>query len=108
MELKVNERLMIMKLLPKEANFITLKLINQLMENLSFSQEEIEEYQIKQTKKDNQIFTTWNENNKKGKEIKIEHTIKKMIREKLEELDEKGKLTNEHLDLCYLFLETEN
>ena len=47
MELRIGERLILLGILPNEGNFITLKVVRKLQEELSFSEADFKEYDIK-------------------------------------------------------------
>ena len=47
MELKITERLALLDVLPKEGSYITLKIIHQLRESLSFSEDEIKQLNLR-------------------------------------------------------------
>jgi hypothetical protein len=57
MELSILERLMAIGVLPKEGNYATLKILNQLKLSLSFSEKEYEEFGIEVDIESNQ--TRW-------------------------------------------------
>ena len=57
MELSVLERLMAIGVLPVEGDYATLKILNQLKLNLSFSEKEYEEFGIEADVENNR--TTW-------------------------------------------------
>ena len=47
MNLNIKERLLLLGCLPKEGNFITLKIINQVQVSLSFDEKEVIEFELK-------------------------------------------------------------
>jgi hypothetical protein len=103
MQLSIKERIMILNLLPKETNFITLKLIRDLENDLGFSENEINDFEIKT----NENSITWD--NKKEielgeKDIKINDKIKEIINKILKKMDEEEKITKDHYSLCEKFL----
>jgi len=102
MNLNVFERLILLSILPKEGNFVTLKIIRKLREDLSFSEEEIAEIDLKLDDKGN---ATWNPAKDKGKEVEIGGQANKVIVEALEKLNKDNKLTENHLSIYEKFVE---
>ena len=101
MELSIRERLVIQSLLPKEGNFITLKILRKLQEDLSFSEEELALYKI--VPKDNMV--SWdNTVQPQEKEIPIGQKAVDIIKESLVKLDEQKKLNQEHFDIYVKFM----
>lgn len=103
MELTIKERIVLLNILPKEGNVITLKLVRKFREALSFSETEIKEGKIKIG--DGQI--NWDDSVLKSKDVKVEDTIKSLIVKSLRDLDQKEKLTEEHISLYEKFVEGE-
>lgn len=101
MELKVFERLILLNTLPKEGDFLTLKIIRDLKGDLSFSEEEHKALQFKQ--EDGKML--WQAEADKPKEITIGEKAKEIIRNRLKELNEQKKLKEEHLPIYEKFVE---
>lgn len=102
-KLSVYERLVLLNILPKEGNFITLKITRQLREGLSFNEKEIKELKLAiDPEKGN---ATWNPSKDPNKEVEIGREAKKIIVESLEKLDKDAKLTQEHFSLFEKFVE---
>ncbi len=101
MELTVLERLIIQNLLPAEANFLTLKLMRTLREDLSFSDDEIKTLKIRQ--EGDQV--KWDESNVSTKDVKVGETMLNMLTEILKKLNDENKLTNEHFSIYEKFME---
>jgi hypothetical protein len=99
MLLSVGERLVLLSVLPKEGNFITLKLVRELRENLSFSEDEHKKYKFRQ--EEGNVF--W-ENNNDEADIKIGEKAADVIAEALKELDKQKKLKNEHYSIYEKFI----
>jgi len=95
MELGVKERIMLQSLLPKEANFLTLKIVRVLREELSFSEDEHKALKMKQQGQ----TTLWDDKEELLKEVEIPDTLKDSVVKSLKEMDESGKLTLDHLTL---------
>ena len=103
MELGIAERLILLGILPNEGNFITLKILRQLREDLSFNEEEIEKYKIIQG--DEQVQWNSEEDQKHKKDIKIGGEGTSIIVKLLKELDKTEKLNQKHLTLYEKFIE---
>lgn len=101
MEFDVKERLVLMGLLPKESNFVTLKLTKNLMEELSFSEEE------HRTLKFNQEGTQlkWDTTAKVVKDVHIGDMMMEIIVKELKEMDKSNKLTPDHFSLFEKLIE---
>ena len=105
MKFKVFERLVLLNILPKEGNFITLKIVRELREGLSFNEKEIKELNIEiDPEKGN---ASWNIKADKEKDVEMGREAKKIIIEILENLDKDKKLTQDHFTLFEKFIEKE-
>lgn len=102
-KLNVYERLVLLNILPKEGNFITLKILRQLREGLSFNEKEIKD--LKLAIDQEKGTATWDQEKEPNKEMEIGREGKKIIVETLEKLDEDKKLTHEHYSLYEKFVE---
>jgi len=102
MKLTVFERLILLNILPKEGNFVTLKIVRELREGLSFDEKEIKEIDLKIDDKGN---ATWNPAKDKNKDVEIGGQANKIIVETLEKLDKDNKLTESHLSVYEKFIE---
>ena len=96
MKLNLLERLMIQSILPKEADFVTLKIMNNLRQSVAPSEEEYKEFEIRQS--GDKII--WNSKGNEEKEIEIGEKATDVIKGALEKLDKEKKLTQ---DLFTLF-----
>jgi hypothetical protein len=104
MKLNVNERFAILGLLPKEGNFLTLKIIREQKELLSFSDDEVKEYEFT-VNGDNVNWNIEKEKKEIGeKDIKITNTCKDIIIAKLKELDQKNKLAENYFTIYEKFI----
>ena len=101
MKLNLLERIMILNILPKEANFTTLKIMNKLKESVAPSEEEYKEFEIKQS----ESGITWNLKGNEEVEIPIGEKATDVIVESLKELDKNKKLTQELFGLYEKFIE---
>ena len=100
-EMTVLERLVLLSVLPKEGDFVTLKLVRKLRENLSFDESEIKELNFAQD--GDQV--RWNEKASIVKRINIGERMSILIYEALKKLDDEKKLREEHFSLYEKFIE---
>jgi len=103
MELTVKERLVLMNMLPKEANFTTLKIMRKLREELSFDEEEHKALQFRT--EGQQLM--WNQAVDFRKDVQIGDFAKELIVKDLKKLDKDNKLTEDHFSLFEKFVESE-
>jgi hypothetical protein len=98
MKLHVLERITLMQILPKEGNYVTFKIMNQLKLALTFNEKEYKEFGM--VEKDGLIH--W----KKSipKEIEIGEKAKEIIKIALLEIDKAGKLTEVTFSLYEKFV----
>lgn len=101
-QLTVFERLILQNLLPKEGNFVTLRLMRVLKEALSFDELENKKLEFKQEGD----RLTWNQEAADGivKEVEIGETMENLIVKTLKDMDEKSKLTPDHVTLYEKFI----
>ena len=93
MEFNIAERLMLMGVMPKEGNILTIKVVRELRQALEFSAQELEDYGIT-------IKGTRFEWAKDGlKEVEISAPAKDIIIKALKELDASGKVNESQLPL---------
>ena len=100
-ELTVLERLVLLGALPKEGDFVTLKLVRKLRENLSFDEAEIKELNFVQD--GDQV--RWNEPANIIKRINIGEKMSDLIQGVLKKLDDEKKLREDHFSLYEKFVE---
>ncbi len=106
--LSLKDRGNLLDILPREGNIVTLKIIRELQNRLSFSEAEIAEYQIVHTElgTSGKFRTTWNEKGVKAtKIVKIGPQAERIIIERLESLSDKKMLPFQWLDLYERFVE---
>lgn len=102
MKLNVMERMVVLQVLPAESNFVTLKIVRDLQQNLiGFSEAELKDFEIKQLE-DGRV--SWNVKGAEPKEIKIGEKATEIIVEAFKELDKQNKLTPTHLDAYEKFV----
>lgn len=95
LELSVADRLSILNLLPEKSDYVTLKIARDLENELSFSDEEIEEWGIVQES----TFVRWDKSKAESKGIEIQEATRKMLEKPLIELEKSGSLPKSLLDL---------
>ncbi|MBU2051344.1 MAG: hypothetical protein KKH61_20545 [Gammaproteobacteria bacterium] len=95
MELNVKERFVLLGMLPKEANFMTLKLMRTLKEALSFDEEEIKVLNFKN--EEGRLF--WEQNIPVMKSVTIGDFMLELLKKEFKKLDSDGKLTEDHFSL---------
>jgi hypothetical protein len=100
MKLNIMDRLMLLSILPAEGNLITLKLVRDIKNELSFSEKEIKKIGFKQ----DETGINWENNINIEKDIKIGDTMKDVIKKQFEELDKENKLNMEHLEIAERFI----
>lgn len=98
MKLSVFERLVTQALLPKEGNFLNMKLVRKAKEALSFTEEETKLANFRQ--QDGQ--TMW-DNGVPEKEIELGEVVTSLIVAELKRLNDSNKLTDEHLSVYEKF-----
>lgn len=101
MILSTFDRLILLNTLPKEGDITTLRIIRKLREDLSFSEEEHKALAFKQ--EGGKMM--WQSEADKLKEVEVGDKAKEIIRNRLKELNEQKKLTEEHLPLYEKFVE---
>ena len=100
MKLNVLERIKALQVLPKETNFVTLKIVKDLQEALSLNESELNEFEIKQVGDS----INWNDKGKEAREIEIGERASDIIKEALQKLDKENKLTSVFISLYEKFV----
>jgi len=101
MKLNILDRLVLLQILPPEGNFVTLKIVRDLAHNLSLSEKEIADWEVR-------IDATevhWNPEANVEKEINIGPQATKIIVDALQRLNAESRLRPEHLDTYEKFIE---
>ena len=98
-ELNVIERLALLQLLPNEGNLLTLRIVRQLREDLSFDEAEHAALQFRQ--EGDQL--RWNVAANEDKAVPFGAKAMQLIQDKLGKMNDEGKLREEHLSLCDKF-----
>ena len=101
MKLNVPERLTLLQVLPKEGNFLTLKVIRDLTSNVGLNEEAFKEFDIKEA----QGQVSWNNKGVEETEIEIGEKATDLIVESLKKLNDASKLEQRHLSLYEKFVD---
>ena len=101
MLLDIRDRLLILSVLPNEGNILTIRILRDLKNALSFTEEEIKEHGIKEAAEG---FTTWNA--PYSKDIAIGEKATDIIKDVLKAKSDSRKLSIEMIDLYERFVET--
>lgn len=102
MDLTVLDRILLFGVLPNEGDILTLKTLRVLREDLSFSDEEKDQFDIVSTAEK----ITWNEQKAEGhvKRVTITPKMQVTIAERLKQMSAQGKLQDLHVDLYDKFV----
>ena len=99
--LKVLNRLILLNILPKQTNFLALKLIKDLEDKISFNENEQKELELKILENG---LPAWNGEKDKGKEFEIGEKTQDIIIDALKKLDKDNKLTKDHFSTYEMFV----
>lgn len=100
MILNVTNRITLLGILPVQGDFLTLKIVRTLREELSFSEEEIKALNLQQ-REGNQV--TWDMTAEPNKDVQIGEKATDIVVAALKALDEKKQLTQQHYELYEAF-----
>ena len=101
MKLNLLERVMLISILPAEANFVDLRILTELKQACSFTEKEVKEYEITTT--DNQVF--WNPTKaEETKDIDIGARGLEIITKALTKLNDEEKLSAQTYTLYEKFM----
>ena len=104
-KLNIMERFVVQSLLPKETNYATHKIINDLRTQLAPTEEELAKINLRATP-DGGSTADWDA--VPEKEFVFGEISEGMIKGALEDLDKKGKLLQEHLSVYEKFIKRES
>ena len=109
MKLNIPERIALLGVLPQQGGIVTLRIVRELQNQLSFTEEEIEEYGINNTMlPDGRASINWNpEKVDETKDIKIGKIAKGVIVRQLKKLDSQNQLHISMLPIYDKFIESE-
>lgn len=100
MNLRLLDRLLLLKALPHEGTFATLKIVQDLKSHLALTEDEFKEFEVKEG--DGNI--TWNSGKDVGKEIPIGEKAMDIIVMALKKRDRDGELTEQELPVYEKFI----
>ncbi len=102
MQLQVSERLILLNIIPGEGDITTLRIIQQLRTDLSFSEDEHKalEFQVGEGG-----AVHWKTDADVGKDVEIGEKAHDIIKSRLEELSNQKKLQLQHMALYERFVE---
>ena len=104
MKLNVLERITLMGILPASENYVTYKIITEFKAALSFSEEEIKDFEMVVEK--DQV--NWNPTKAREKEFVIGESLAKIISSALKKADEEKKIDDANASLYEKFVLTIN
>lgn len=100
-KLNLSERINLLTILPKEGDFLTLKVLRDLVDLVGIKEEEFKKYNIKQI--GDQI--SWDPKEDTGEEFELGEQQLVIITTSLKELDRTKKLKGEHFLLYEKFVQ---
>lgn len=107
MELSVLERIQLQEVLPVQSSYVTLKIINDLRSDLSFSEKEYKDFGIVEILlPDGKIRYTWDDKKEKPKKVEIGEKATDIIVESLKRIDKEGRISNQNASLYEKFVLT--
>lgn len=108
MELTIAERFVLLNMLPQQGDITTVKIVRQLREALSFSEQEHVDYEIHTEPDGNgRAIFRWNPS-KSGavKDVEIVGVGRKLVVEALQRMEQEKSLTESHVTLWDKFMST--
>lgn len=100
MLLKLLDRLLLLKALPKEGSYASLKVVQELRLHLALSEDEFKELEVKEEGGN----ITWNPEKDLGKEIPIGEKATDIIVVALKKRDRDGELTEQEIPVYERFI----
>ena len=91
---------MLLAALPTESDFVTFRILMDLKSQVSFSEEEIKDFDIKQ----NGGQVTWDAKKAKNKKFEFGEKAKDIIKSALKKLDETKKINEQNASLYEKFM----
>ncbi len=101
MKLEFSERLALLSVLPAEGTFVTLRIVRELRDALSPSEDEIKRFGIKQV---DETQVRWNPGVDTTAEVPIGEKATDIIVAALKGLDDQAKLTEQHVSVFEKFV----
>ena len=105
--LNVPERLNLLSILPQQGNLATLRIVRDLREKLSLSEEEHKEFGITTTQHEGSVTFNWTNDDAAltPREFQFQPKTLSIIIEALRQLDSQKQLRPEHISLYETFVE---
>jgi len=104
MEFGIKERLVLAALVGGQSgNISRLRILRRLGEEFSFSEEEFKKFDLQLTGEPPNQRYAWRQDKEELKEIEIGDEARKIIVERLKELNAQGQLIDDHLDVIDKF-----
>lgn len=100
MKLTIFDRILISQLYPQKGNLIQLTLVEDIIKKVRIGQEEIKEIELKQIPSDKGISYKWNRDKAKVLDVDFTKAEIDLLRNQVEELDDKGEITQDLLLVC--------
>lgn len=97
------ERIQLLSVLPAEGNAVTLRIVSDLRRDLSFSEKELKDGEIKTDPENNRVM--WNNNADVVKDVKVGDTARGVIVDAMKKLDTEKKLNLALLPLYEKFMQ---
>ena len=101
MLLTVSERMALLSILPREKGIVTLRIVRQLREDLSFSEEEIRVLELREE----EGRTLWRADKAEPKEVSVGEKATDVVVAALREADREERLVEAHIPLWDRFVE---
>ena len=101
MKLTAFERMLLINVLPAKDNALTMRIVGELKDALSFTEAEHADFEIEQ--EPNSTLVRWNEKGAEPAEIKVGPVASSIIRDQFAQLDTDKQLTLEHMPLYERF-----
>lgn len=98
-ELSVLNRILILSVVPVEGDLLTMRVVKNFREKVSFTENELVEFNLK----NNNGMFTWDRNKERKIEFEITPKETEMIKEGIEKLNKENKLTEQFIELCDMF-----
>jgi len=112
MKLGLNERLLLLSILPEKGNLVTLRIVSEMRNDLALKEDEVKNWNVRVIG-DGQVAWGWTDEEHKADptlaatdmtaEINMEGERTAQVVTALKELDAKGELTVQHISLCDKF-----
>lgn len=103
-KLTIKQRIDLQSILPQQGDFVTVKMIRVLREDLSFTEKELEQLKLVRNP-DGTVSWNAKAGEKCTKDIAIPETIVTTIKEILERANTSKQITDAHLDFYEMFME---